>query len=103
MDGNFKGAYATQFYLREIAVGHASCNVFFSPWRLMYLVGAGMYMNQTTSLRGLSSQPAKNFAAYHLGKIKIKGYMPWNFFNMIYIYIYKYPSRVYNCIYIYYR
>ena len=61
---------------------------FFFPWRLMYLVGAGMYMNQTTSLRGLSSQPAKNFAAYHLGKIKIKGYMPWNFFNMIYIYIY---------------
>ena len=35
--------------------------------------------DQDTSLRGVSSQPAKNFAVYHLGMTKIKGYAPWNF------------------------
>lgn len=32
---------ATQFYVREIPVGHTCCKVFF-PWRLMHPVGAGM-------------------------------------------------------------
>jgi hypothetical protein len=33
--------------------------------------------DQDTSLRGVSSQPAKNFAEYHLGMTKIKGYAPF--------------------------